>query len=516
MTGRLGRASVLRRVFGTIGALLLVCLVAAGTFTAAAAAKTDAKTTVSKGSTKNVASKPDAKSAAKAEAKGEAKSTAKAEVKNDAKAVAKAEVKNDASKPAVVTAVQQISGADYSRIVITLSREASFRYQLLPPDGGDVRRLYVDMDNTQVKSGVPSRFNVPGPVMRKVRVSPNKPGVVRVVVDTQNLTSYKVFTLDGPFRVVVDVQGEAKKQSATAATPEPQAKGAQSAAAPAKAEPKGKGKAVAKGKAGAKDEAAAKEPSSAKGAGKNSNASQVNKKMARQLVEQLGLTVKTVMIDAGHGGKDPGARSKNGLTEKTVTLRVAKLLGERLKAKGFNVLYTRTTDKYIPLETRTALANAQKADLFLAIHCNAHGDPNSSGMETYSLNLATTPEEVRVAARENAVDQRRIGDMQSILADLMLTSRLTESRDFAKAAHQTTLNQARKSLPVRDRGLHEAPFYVLMGANMPAVLIEIGYITNPAESAKLVDSMYLDQLAKGLAEGVVAYKQRIERYAAKE
>lgn len=441
-------------------------------------------------------------------------------------------------RPAVITGVHQVSGADYSRIVITLSKRTSFRHQLLPPGTDDVRRLYVDLDDTLVKPGVPDRFTVKGEVMRTVRVWPNKPGVVRVVVDTQNLTAYKVFTLDGPFRVVVDVEGQASSAVArpeaqapapaatppaaagkslarpggapetaakTADGPSPSAKAEASAGAKA-GKPETKAAAAAKAKAEAKAEKAAAAPA----------APQVSRKMARQLVEQLGLTVQTVMIDPGHGGKDPGAHGKNGLLEKSVTLRMARLLGAQLAARGFTVLYTRTTDKFIPLESRTAMANAQKADLFLAIHCNANGDPACSGLETYSLNLATTPEEVRVAARENAVAPRRIGDMQAILADLLLTSRLTESRDFAKAAHQCTLSQARKAQPTRDHGLHEAPFYVLMGANMPAVLVEIGFLTNPAECARLNDEAYLEQLAKGLAEGVGAYKQRIERFAAKE
>jgi len=239
------------------------------------------------------------------------------------------------------------------------------------------------------------------------------------------------------------------------------------------------------------------------------------RKMAKQLVEQLGLTVRTVMVDAGHGGKDPGAIGVGRLKEKNVTLKAAKLLGEWLGKMGFHVLYTRSTDVFVPLKTRTAMANARHADLFISLHCNAHKSAASSGLETYSLNLASTPAEVRAAARENAVDKRRISDMQGILDELMHTSKLSESSDFAKATHKTTLREVRRASNLKDRGTHEAPFLVLLGARMPAVLVEIGYITNPAEAAKLKDDRYLKRLTKGIADGVKAYKERVERYGAK-
>jgi N-acetylmuramoyl-L-alanine amidase len=406
-------------------------------------------------------------------------------------------------KKAVVTDVQVYSGRDYSRIVVVLSGEAGRRWQLLPPDpkDGGVRRLYVDMDDTVIRAGVPSRFDVRGDVARKVRLAPFKPGVTRLVVEVENLKSQNVFVMENPYRVIVDVQGEASKKE------------------PGKDQPKDQPKDQA-GKVRTSQEKTGKKGGSPLVPGEDKPGSPgVNlatperKKMAKQLVEQLGLTVRTVMVDAGHGGRDSGARGVGGLYEKNVTLEVAKLLGKHLEKMGFEVLYTRTTDKYVPLEMRTAMANARKADLFVSVHCNAHGNPNSSGMETYSLNLASTPGEVRVAARENAVDPRRISDMQKILDELMHASKLTESREFAKSAHQTTLSQARKSLNLRDRGVHEAPFYVLLGAKMPAILVEIGYITNPSEGAKLRDEKYLDGLAKGIAEGVKGYKERIERFA---
>ena len=145
------------------------------------------------------------------------------------------------------------------------------------------------------------------------------------------------------------------------------------------------------------------------------------------------------MIDPGHGGKDPGAHGLHGLVEKDVNLRFAKILGEELRQKGFKVLYTRTTDVFIPLETRTELANSKGADLFISVHCNAHSDAETSGLETYSLNLANNRDAVRVAARENASSSKKISDLQAILTDLMLSAKTTESRDLAQYVQKRAL-----------------------------------------------------------------------------
>lgn len=486
--------------FRIVAVLLLVLW--AGVCLAAEAGKAPASV-----SGKKVSSQAGTKDAKADAGKASGKKTAapakqaepKASQKPEGKAAKPQEAK--ASKPAVVTDVQVYSGRDYSRIVLVLSGEARHHWQVLPPDPKEpgVRRLYVDLDDAVVRRGVPGRFDVRGDVARKVRLSPFKPGVLRLVVEVENLKTQQVFVLENPYRVIVDVQGEASKKDAAAA-PKP------GVSKPA---------ADKQGKKGKSAGVASVKPDDKPGLPGVNLATPGRRKMARQLVEQLGLTVRTVMVDPGHGGRDSGARGVGGLWEKNVNLQVAKLLGKQLEKMGFEVLYTRTTDKYVPLEVRTAMANAQKADLFVSVHCNAHGDPKSSGMETYSLNLASTPDEVRVAARENSVDPRRISDMQKILDELMHASKLTESRDFAKSAHTATLSQARKSLDLRDRGVHEAPFYVLLGAKMPAILVEIGYITNPAEGAKLKDPKYLEGLARGIAEGVKAYKERIERFADK-
>jgi N-acetylmuramoyl-L-alanine amidase len=151
--------------------------------------------------------------------------------------------------------------------------------------------------------------------------------------------------------------------------------------------------------------------------------------------------------------------------------------------------------------------------MFVSLHCNAHTLKRLSGVETYSLNLASSDDAVRVAARENSVSAKRISDLQFILTDLMLNSKVKESKDLAEQIHVNVVGDLRKSWKVNDHGTREAPFYVLMGAKMPAVLVEVGYVTNADEAARLKSETYLDRLANGIMKGVLNYKKNIERYA---
>lgn len=370
------------------------------------------------------------------------------------------------------------SGAS-ARVVLDLDSRAKYRYQLLEPQGGKgaPSRLYVDLLGARIRPGLADDVHVPGGILKHVRVAAKEPDAIRVVMDFVDLKDYRVTVLDAPFRLVVDAFSSAE---AKASTPPPTA-----APPPSQAPP----------------------PGFAAPTGNR-------KKLAADLVEQLGLSVRTIVIDAGHGGKDPGARGF-GLQEKDVNLRMALILGKMLKERGFRVLYTRTTDDFLALEERTALANAKKADLFISIHCNAHTDPTMHGLETYSLNLARTPDAVRVAARENAVSDKNISDLQMILTDLMLTSKIKESVDLARGVHRQGLAAIRNKWTVADHGNREAPFYVLMGAKMPSALLEIGYITNKTEAARLKTDAYLKILARGIADGIGEYKQQIERYTGK-
>jgi len=379
------------------------------------------------------------------------------------------------------------SGAT-SRTVLDLDRSVRFKYQLLESSSGKAEhnRVYVDLLQARLGATIVEDTHLGGGgLLKSIRAVQRDADTVRVVFDFADLKDYKIQSLDNPFRIVID----------------------------AFAGPNFKPTAKEQGKDQIKEptKEAAREPEQPTFAPPSAS----RKRMAVDLVEQLGLSVRTIMIDAGHGGKDPGAQGY-GLVEKDVNLRMALILGKTLKDRGFKVVYTRTTDVFLPLEERTAQANAKKADLFLSIHCNAHTDPGMSGLETYSLNLARTPDAVRVAARENAVSDKNISDLQMILTDLMLTSKIKESVDLARGVHKRGLANVRRVWTVADHGNREAPFYVLMGAKMPSALLEIGYITNRTEAARLESDAYLRTLSRGIADGVKGYKEQIERYASKK
>ncbi|MDR3176349.1 MAG: N-acetylmuramoyl-L-alanine amidase [Desulfovibrio sp.] len=228
---------------------------------------------------------------------------------------------------------------------------------------------------------------------------------------------------------------------------------------------------------------------------------------ADALLEQLGLTVKTIMIDAGHGGRDPGAQAF-GITEKDFTLALAARLGETLRKRGFRIIYTRTDNRYVGLQERPDAANAKKADLFISVHANSNPNPAHKGLETYYLAETKSHDALTVAARENGVAPQEISDLQFILTDLLLSSKVKESRHLAECVQSGMLAALRKAgTSTPDNGVRGAPFRVLMGARMPAILAEFGYISNKEEAANLKKDGYLQKLCDGLANGIVKYKQ---------
>lgn len=266
--------------------------------------------------------------------------------------------------------------------------------------------------------------------------------------------------------------------------------------------------------------AAPKEPAvadSKPGAGKKTAASGQgqapagSKKGGDSVMEQLGLTVRTIMLDAGHGGNDPGAQAA-GVTEKAFTLAMANRVGDLLKKQGFIVLYTRTGDKYISLQDRPDMANSRKADLFISLHVNANPKSGVRGLETYYLDEAKTQDAITVAARENGVSVKNISDLQFILTDLMLSSKVRESHHLADCVHKGILTRLRSTKhAAHDNGVRSAPFYVLVGARMPAILVEFGYITNNSDAANLKKEAYLQRQAEGLVQGVLRYKAELAR-----
>jgi len=227
----------------------------------------------------------------------------------------------------------------------------------------------------------------------------------------------------------------------------------------------------------------------------------------RSLIRALGLKIGRIVIDPGHGGHDTGTIGPNGLMEKDLVLEVAKRLGKLLEARlGADVIYTRQDDTFIPLETRTAIANQEKADLFVSIHANSSHDPDARGVETYYLNFTSNEEALEVAARENAVSDKSIHELQDLVKKIALKEKIDESREFAtEVQHSLHNGLAVKSPGIRDRGVKKAPFVVLIGANMPSILAEVSFVSNPTDARKLKTADYRQRIADSLFNGISKY-----------
>ena len=227
----------------------------------------------------------------------------------------------------------------------------------------------------------------------------------------------------------------------------------------------------------------------------------------RSLIRALGLKIGKIVIDPGHGGHDTGTIGPNGLEEKDLVLDVGRRLGKLLEARlGAEVVYTRKDDTFIPLETRTAIANQQRADLFVSIHANSSDDPEARGVETYYLNFTSSPEALEVAARENAVSQKSIYELQDLVKKIALKEKIEESREFAGDVQQSLHSGlAAKSPGIRNRGVKKAPFIVLIGANMPSILAEISFVSNPGDERRLETSEYRQRIAESLYRGIAKY-----------
>ncbi len=361
-------------------------------------------------------------------------------------------------------------------IVLEMSGPTRYSTRLVKARKGAPARLYLDLENAAVVSDVRKGVTVRGSLLQAVRVRDRKEGGASLQFDFREVRRFDARIEDDPCRIVLSV--------AAGKTPLPRKAGAAAAFA------------------------AGEEDTPAPRASKTG----VRSRQVSDMASQLGLTVHTVFIDAGHGGRDPGT-SHNKVLERLVTLDVAMTLGRLLEANGLEVVYSRTRDTAVSLSERTRRANAARADLFVSVHVNASEDPRVSGVETYYLDLASNPQAARVAALENAGSDRRLGDMQNMLADVMLNARVEESRRLAGDIQRLSMFRLkRREFTVRNNGVKAAPFHVLLGAQMPAVLVELGYCTNPAEARNLADPKYRHALAEGLAEGILAYKDRLLKH----
>jgi N-acetylmuramoyl-L-alanine amidase len=393
--------------------------------------------------------------------------------------------------------IRQWTGTEYTRIVIDLDDEVKYTEGSVQ----DPARIYFDLLGARVTRDLASRiFPVGDGFLQQIRVGQNKSDVVRVVLDFQNLSEYNVFTLPDPYRLVVDILGKAPSETETASPLEvaaapsaPIEEVGEPAAAPTAAE-------------------AAPEPVAEAASPDVVRVPPAPRSGGYSIVQQLGLSASRVVIDPGHGGHDPGTMNKSGLREKDIVLDVSHRLRKLLEKDGFEVVMTRDRDVFIPLEERTAIANSKGADLFVSVHVNAARSTRPRGTETYFLNLATTPDAEEVAARENAVTTRRVNELQSILQKVLNNEKITESRELASRV-QTSLHTELypSAKDPRNRGVKTAPFYVLLGAQMPSVLVEVAYLTNRKDAELLADGAFLQSVAESIAVGIRGYQDSLVR-----
>ncbi len=405
--------------------------------------------------------------------------------------------------------VKYWSSDDYSRIVIPATAAVPFTSTLLEQRGSQPRRLVVDFNQSVLAADAQPPLSIDDGLLKRVRTGQYAAGTVRIVLDIESLSDYKVFSLPDPFRVIVDVHGV--KTPRSAAQPVTMATRTQQTSKRASevSSPK-----LTKTESELPVLAPAEQPGEVvalQGQKKVPVLATTGRKSGKQepisLAQQLGLGVRHIVIDPGHGGKDPGAIAF-GLKEKDVVLQLAKIVAKKLKDQyGYDVSLTRTKDRFLPLEERTAIANTKKADLFLSLHVNAHPDKRVGGVETYYLNLASDADAMRVAALENAASTHSIGELQDILQDLLKNAKIDESSRLAQFVHRNLAKGLKQDYKIKNLGVKQAPFYVLIGAEMPAILMEVSFITNPAEAKLLQNEIYLDKIATEIVNGLIAYVQ---------
>ena len=417
-----------------------------------------------------------------------------------------------AADRATLTTIQRVVLPNAVRITLELDREVAYREERLAGPS----RLFFDLKNVQLTPALMDKvLSYGSDIVNKIRVGRHPDNTVRVVLDFQDVSRYSVFTLYSPFRLVIDAERSVSRNVAIPTVVAPlstENAPLVSAAAPdvprlvaaTRSEPAAP--AAAPRETGAVLVVPAPPPSSP-----SPVIPEANVAGGFSIARQLGLSVSRIVIDPGHGGHDPGTVAK-GLTEASLTLDVALRLEKLLqKELGIEVVLTRRSDVYIPLEERTAIANRQNADLFLSIHANSSRNDAAKGIETYFLSFASSPEAEAIAARENSASEREMHQLTDIIKAISLNNKLDESRDLAKIVQESLVGTLRKTnKDVRSRGVKKAPFVVLIGAAMPSVLAEISFITNKQELQLLKTAAYKDKIAQALYTAVLRYRRSLK------
>ena len=361
---------------------------------------------------------------------------------------------------------------NFTRIVLDIGKLREY----IPGEIQDPGRIYVDVLQAKLNPILQGQsYPVKAEYISQIRISQKTRSTVRVVVDVEfsRIRSYRVYHLFDPFRLVIDIYPRETKAPTAAATPDKALPPADKTQQPVKRE------------------VTPRDPNLA----------------GTSLARQLGLGVRTIVIDPGHGGPRPGTIGKSGFQEKTVNLDVALALQKLLKEKaGLDAILTRESDVDVPLENRTVIANQKRADLFVSIHSNAHRDKKRGGVETFFLNISPDPSVIELAAAENATSTKNIGEMKTVLLKIVQNSKIQESRDLAEFIQKNLIKSLSSDLPaIKDLGVKGGPFWVLIGGEMPSVLVEISHLSNAKEEAKLKTKKYRELAAQGIYDGIMEY-----------
>jgi N-acetylmuramoyl-L-alanine amidase len=361
---------------------------------------------------------------------------------------------------------------NFTRIVLDIGKLREY----IPGELQDPGRIYVDVLQAKLNPILQGQsYPVKAEYISQIRISQKTRSTVRVVVDVEfsRIRSYRVYHLFDPFRLVIDIYPRETKAPTAAGTPDKALPPADKTQQPVKRE------------------VTPRDPNLA----------------GTSLARQLGLGVRTIVIDPGHGGPRPGTIGKSGFQEKTVNLDVALALQKLLKEKaGLDAILTRESDVDVPLENRTVIANQKRADLFVSIHSNAHRDKKRGGVETFFLNISPDPSVIELAAAENATSTKNIGEMKTVLLKIVQNSKIQESRDLAEFIQKNLVKSLSGDLPaIKDLGVKGGPFWVLIGGEMPSVLVEISHLSNAKEEAKLKTKKYRELAAQGIYDGIMEY-----------
>jgi len=393
----------------------------------------------------------------------------------------------------------------YTRVAIDTGEEVSWQANTLraDPARGLPPRIFIDIRGAGIRDEILRRpVEVRNGLLRQVRAGRFDRDTVRVVIDLERESTYRVFALPGPFRIIVDIDGEGEIPPLPASPDPVVPPGVAAAPSPEDPEPPAVTSSApppAPSAASAVPHAPPAIPPSVESPrAAASPPSPVRKHRVR------------VMIDPGHGGKDPGAIGPTGLKEKDVVLAIGRRIREKLSRTGeFDVRMTRDEDVFIPLEERTAMANKGRADIFVSLHINASRNRRAEGFSTYVLSRgASNREDLELAARENGVPVRKLQGVKFIIDDMFTGARKNESLRLAKTVNDAVVRHvSHRYRDVQSLGLKQAPFYVLVGARMTAVLVEASFISNAREESRLRDPSCLDGIADGVVEAVRYYGQ---------